>query len=163
MAEQPSDEDIRKWHRRFAIDANNRAWALIELAQRSPADDAEMLNIAHASAWHWSKVGTAHNAALADMLLAQVHALLGDGPNATRYADATFAYFGTRESEPWEMAFTHAVTAHAAHAAGDHGRHRQHYATARDLGNALANAEERAIFDATFRTVPAPGAGTQSR
>ncbi len=163
MTEQTSDDDVRKWHRRFAIDANNRAWALAEMAQRSPAEDAEMLDVAHASAWHWSKVGTAHNTALADMLLAQVHALVGDGAPAMRHAEAMFAYFGARESEPWEIAFAHAVLAHAAHAAHDDARHRQHYATASDLGAALANVEERAIFDATFRTVPAPGAAAMAR
>ena len=30
MAEQPADEDLKKWHRHFAVAANNQAWTLSE-------------------------------------------------------------------------------------------------------------------------------------
>jgi hypothetical protein len=155
MAVEPSAESLREWHRRFAIDANNRAWQLTEMTSRSAAEDAEMMHVAHASAWHWSKAGNAHNAALADMLLAQVHALLGHGALAVPHAQASFAYFTGRESAPWELAFAHAVRAHAASAAHDDGAHRRHWEEARALGARL-EAEDRKIFDATFRTIPPP-------
>ena len=86
MADQPGDEEIRKWHRRFAVECNNRAWRLSEASTRSPADDAEMVNAAHAAAFHWSKVGTELHAARAEMLLGHVHALLGHGELAMRSA-----------------------------------------------------------------------------
>ena len=156
MPSDPGDDELRKWHRRFAIDANNRAWQLAEQRQRSAAQDVEMQQVAHASAWHWTKVGTAHNAALADMLLAQVHALLGHGALALPRAEASYAYFTKRGSAPWELAFAEAVLAHAVHAAGDDARHRAHYHKACVLGAALASAEERNIFDATLRTIPPP-------
>ena len=156
MTDTPSDDEIRKWHRRFGIDANNRGWALAESTTRTPAETDEMLHVAHAAAWHWSKVGTPHNAALADVLLAQVHALVGEGIPALRHAQAAYGYFSGRESAPWELAFAHAVLAHAAHAAGDDVLHRDHFAKARELGQALPDAEDRAIFDATFRTIPGP-------
>ena len=35
MTEPPSDEETRKWHRRFAVDCNNRAWRLSEGSRRS--------------------------------------------------------------------------------------------------------------------------------
>jgi hypothetical protein len=30
MGEQPTDEQLMAWHRRFAVDASNRAWTLTE-------------------------------------------------------------------------------------------------------------------------------------
>ncbi len=156
MAEQPSDEETRQWHRRFAVDTNNRAWRLSESAARSAADDAEMLNAAHAAALHWSKAGTELHAARADMLLGHVHALLGHGSLAMRYANASFTYIAAHDSPDWERAFAHAVLANAASAAGDSKLHSDHYALAKALGLALPNPEEREIFEATFRRIPAP-------
>jgi hypothetical protein len=154
MPEQPTEEEIRTWHRWFAVECNNRAWSLSETATRSEAEDAEMLHAAHAAALHWSRVGTEHNVALADMLVGHVHALLGHGDLAMHYAATSFAYFTGRDSEAWELAFAHAVLANAAWAAQDVETHARHYALAEELGRALADAEDREIFEATFRRIP---------
>ena len=154
--DQPSDDEIRKWHRRFAVECNNRAWRLSETPTRSPAEDTEMLNAAYAAAFHWGKVGTELHAARARMLLGQVHALLGHGELAMHYASASFAYVTAQDSAQWELAFAHAVLANAASAAKNAEIHSRHYALARQMGQALSDAEEREIFEATFRHVPAP-------
>jgi hypothetical protein len=156
MTDPPSDEETRKWHRRFAVECNNRAWRFSEASQRSAADDAEMVNAAHAAALHWGKVGTDLHNARADMLLGHVHALLGHGDLALGYARSSFDYVSSHESADWELAFAHAVLANAASSAKDGALHRHHYALAKEKGQALANAEERKIFDATFCRIPAP-------
>jgi hypothetical protein len=71
-------EEATAWHRRFAAAGNNRAWDL-SVQSRNPAEDHEMLNAAHASAWHWTTVGSELHRMRATMLLAEVHALLGSG------------------------------------------------------------------------------------
>jgi hypothetical protein len=156
MAEQPSDEEIRQWHRRFASENNNRAWRLSELSSASAEDEAEMLNAAHAAALHWSKVGTALNAARSDMLLGHVHALLGNGSLAMRYAKSSFDHLTAHDCPDWELAFAHAILANAASSANDRDLHSHHYGLAESLGMALADPEEREIFEATFRRIPAP-------
>jgi hypothetical protein len=156
MAGQPTEADPAKWHRWFAVEANNRAWRLAESAARSETEDAEMLDAAHASAFHWARVGTPLHAARGQMLLGHVHALLGRGGPAMQYARAAFDYVMSHDSPPWEVAFAHAVLAHAGAAAGDRAIHARHHAEAGVLGAALADEEERTIFEQTFRTVPRP-------
>jgi hypothetical protein len=158
MSDEHSDEEIRKWHRRFAAQCNNRAWRLSEAQTRSATDDTEMLNAAHAAAFHWSKVGTEIHAARADMLLGHVYALLGHAGPAMHYARASFTNVSARESPDWEVALGHAVLANAASAAKNTELHSRHYALAKKIGQALSNAEEREIFEATFCRVPAPAA-----
>jgi hypothetical protein len=65
---------------------------------RSTVEDQEMLNAAHASAWHWGKVGAELNRMRATMLLAEVHSLLDFGPSALAYAEAMREYFLSRPS-----------------------------------------------------------------
>jgi len=113
-----------------------------------------MLDAAHASALHWRRIGTELNVARAEMLLGHVHALLGHGDLALRHAGASFAYFIARDCPDWERAFAHAVLANAAAAAGNVDLHRRHYAVAKEIGAALSNAEERRMFEATFRRIP---------
>ncbi len=95
--------------RRSAAAANNRAWEL-SVQTRSVAEDQEMLDAAHASAWHWAKVGTELNRMRATMLLAEVHALLGLGPSALAYAHEMRRYFLGIQASDWELAFVVAST-----------------------------------------------------
>jgi len=155
VPERPSPEEIAKWDRFFAIECNNRAWRLSEAASRTQAEDEEMLHCAHAAALHWSKVGTELHNARATMLLAHVEAILGRS-TAMGYARSAFEYVTAHDSPGWEVAFAHAILANAAAASGEAKLHAKHYAEAKALGAAIANSEEREIFDATFRVVRKP-------
>lgn len=155
MHDAPDPEELAKIGRWFAIECNNHAWKLAESRLRTAADTDEMLTTAHASAYHWGKVGNDTNKAMATMLLAQVHALIGDAPRARRYAEECFAFVTSRQSPAWQVAFAHAIVAHAAAIAKDAATHAKHYEVARGLGAALAEGD-REVFEATFRTIPSP-------
>jgi len=115
-----------------------------------------MLNAAHASAWHWTQVGTELNRMRAFMLLAEVHALLGFGQSALAYADEMRTYFLGIQSPDWEMAFVHVVHAHAASAAGETDKHRTSYRLAVAALEAISRAEERGAVASTLSHVPRP-------
>ena len=155
-AQKPTADELDRAHRAFAVDYNNRAWSLSEKPDRTDAENDDMVHMAHAAALHWRHAGNALNDARAQMLLARVHASLGHGDLALRYARPSHAYLMSVESPDWEVAFSHAILAHASRAAGRTDDHRKHYAIARRLGDAIADAEDRAIFEATFRTIPPP-------
>ncbi|MFA5787579.1 MAG: hypothetical protein WDA71_11480 [Actinomycetota bacterium] len=87
-----SPEEITRAHRWYTIECNNLAWKLSDLASRTARQDEEMLDAAHASAFHWTRVGTDLNAARARMLLGHVHAALGLGRTALAYAQQSFDY-----------------------------------------------------------------------
>src|SRR5574337_1425149 len=119
MTPSPSEDEFNLWRRRLGSEANNRGWALAEKPSRTPDEDAEMLHAAHAARYLWSKIGTDRNFALADLLLGQVHALLGHAHPASEYAERAFAHFTSHQSEAWELAFAYAVQANAAAVSGD--------------------------------------------
>jgi hypothetical protein len=155
MSNLPKQSDPEAWHRYFAVECNNRAWALTVQA-RTPAEDREMLDAAHAAAFHWGHVGTELHHARARMLLAEVHALLGHADTALSYAKEIRAFFLGRQTDDWELAFTHAIYAHAAHSAGDLRTHRAAYLVAEAALAAIADPEDRAIVQQTFDRIPRP-------
>ena len=156
MVQTPDNPDPLAWHRYFAMECNNRAWQL-SVEPRDTLKDREMLNAAHGSAWHWELVGTDLNRMRATTLLAEVHALLGHGATALGYAREMRDYFLTKADVPdWEVALTHAVYAHAAHAAGELAPHREAYQNATTAIAAISDEEDRAIVLKTFKQVTVP-------
>jgi hypothetical protein len=150
----PTDANPESWHRFFGASANNAAWALAELPA-SEVDRQELLNAAHAAAWHWQHVGIELNRMRALMLLAQAHAQAGLGTTALAFADEMRAYFLAAPSTPdWELAFAHIVHAHAAWAAGVRDQHAQSYAMAVEAVAAIADEEDRKIVQRVFRHLP---------
>lgn len=140
----------------FAVDCNNRAWALAEtLAAQSHPD--ELLNLAHASAFHWQAIGTELEKMRALMLLANVHALLGMGVSALRYAQQMRSFFLTQTAVPdWELAFVHTIHAHACACAGGTQGHAESYAKAQMAISTIADPQDKAIVLITFAQVPIP-------
>ncbi len=155
MPNAPETTELPDWHRYFAVEANNLAWDLA-VANRTPEQDREMLNAAHAAALHWRQVGTELHHMRATMLLAEVHALLGLGATALAYADEMRSYFLANEPPDWELAFVHVIHAHAAGVAGEVDAHRQSYQAAKQAIAAIVDDEDRAIVLQTFDQVVAP-------
>jgi hypothetical protein len=86
-AEEPFDPEPA--HRVFSVEAFNSAWDLIEKQDRSEAEVAEMIALAHASAWHWSKRGDVRpkNRAISAWQLSRVYVEAGRYQEAERYAN----------------------------------------------------------------------------
>jgi hypothetical protein len=148
--------EFEEWQKKTAMTCNNRAWSLCEQS-RTAGEDLEMLTTAHAAAYHWAQVGTELNHMRALALLAHVHAFLGHGALAFSMGTQMRDYFLARKETPdWELAFTHAIYAHCAHAAGKVELRDKSYQHAATALAAIADAEDREIFLKTFSQIPAP-------
>ena len=156
MAEKPTPEDVALWQRRLASQANNRAWALAEALHRTPDEDDEMLQAAHAAMYFWKIVGNAGNNARAAQLLAHVYALLKFPRPAAHYLSKSLPYFLHNDCAPSALAFAHAIAAHVASADGNEEAHSRHYAQALAAREQIPEPKEREILDATLRVIPAP-------
>jgi hypothetical protein len=155
MDEKPTKEMIDKWDRWFAVQCNNRSWDLIAKPDRSPEEDRELLAGAYASAFHWERVGTPINAARADLTVAHAHAALGNGQLALFHAQRCLSFFERGQGEDWDLAFAHAAVAYAAAVSGDASLHAKHYASAKERGANITDAEDRRIFHGEFSRIPA--------
>ena len=115
-----------------------------------------MLNLAHASSYHWGIVGTELHQMRTKMLVAEVHSLAGHGDLAFRYATEMRDYFLNSEAPDWEIAFTHTIYAHAAWVAGEHTTYHEAYEQALTAVANIADEEDQRIVQATLALVPQP-------
>ena len=145
--------DTAAAHRWFAIETNNAVWAWLEAlptaSTASPADP--ILHAAHASYFHWSQIGTVINQARAASLVANVHATLGSSSLATAFANECFELLDQAgdDATDWDLAFAHDSLARAYAASGRADAADQH-ARARAAGDAIADPEDKAVFDDWF-------------
>jgi hypothetical protein len=145
--------DLAAAHRWFAVEANNAAWELVTREDRTQDEDIQLLDQAHAAAWHWRHAGGAVQAQRAAVLLANAYAAAELPEGAVLHAKRALALLDAHAGElaDWDRAFTYDAAARAYAVAGTY-RSASHYRDlARQAGAAIAEAEERSIFEEHFR------------
>jgi hypothetical protein len=154
MTKLPENLLPESWHRFFAITANNAAWDISESLE-NVLNHTELLDAAHASAWHWRVAGTTINQMRCTMLLALIHARMDMGPSAWNYAESMKKYFTEISETPdWELAFVYAIHAWAALACGKLDEYKVSYHKASLCLDAIKDPEDRAVVLKTFSLIP---------
>lgn len=143
-------------HRALGAGLYNRAWDLLEVPSRTPAQDDELVDTAHASAWHWSRVGNAANAARGHWLCARVYAVLGRGEPAAHHALRANEILaaGGDGIEDWDAAAAAEAMARALAVRGDLTGAAAWKARTLTALAVIADPEDRAVIEADLATLP---------
>lgn len=144
-------------HRRLGADLFNKAWTLMEQGDRTARDDDEMLHCAHASAYHWTQVGTAANGARGEWQCSRVYTVLGRAEPALHHAQRCLELCEASPEalEDWDLPFAYEALARAYALAGNAAELRRCVERARELGAAIADDDDRALLTADLATIGA--------
>src|SRR5438046_3225551 len=85
-AEERGSQTDKEFHRKVAAECFNRTWDYLEQKNRSLDDDQMMLNLAHASRYHWSFIGKPWNFTTGDWQISRVYAALNQPDLALSFA-----------------------------------------------------------------------------
>jgi hypothetical protein len=141
--------------RQLAVDLFNHAWTLIELPERTPGQDDEMIHTAHASRAHWGEVGTRANLARGEWQVSRVYTVLRRSEPALYHAHRCLAYVEEGDGvEDWDLPFAFEALARAHALAGDLGESSRYGTLAREAGEAIAEDEDRDHLLAALATLP---------
>jgi hypothetical protein len=137
-------------HAHFARSLNGEVWALLGQAERTPEESERMVHAAHASLYHWLSVGSGVNQQRGEWLIARVYSELGLGEAALRHAqrcqELTEQHAG--HMEDFDRAYAYEALARANAVAGNREAALQDRQQARAAGDAIADQESKAYFDA---------------
>jgi hypothetical protein len=147
-------DDGTEWHRRFATQAFNATWELIEKSDRSADDDLEMLATAATSRWHWGKVGDPEHIATSDWQVGHVACLLGMPNLALPFAERNLRAAAAHSWDGWRLASAHEGVARALATAGDVSGRDHHVALAREALAREPDDEDREIIAAQIDSIP---------
>ena len=141
--------------RQLAVDLFNRAWTLMETGERTEEQDDELINTAHASAYHWTQVGTPANRARSEWQLSRAYTVLDRPEPALHHARRCLAYCEENPEaiEDWDLPYAHEALARAHALAGEADVAGRHAAAARELAAGVAGAEDREHLEADLGTL----------
>jgi hypothetical protein len=110
-------------------------------------DDDRMLHAAHASAYHWAEAPECEprNRVRSEWQVSRVYSVLGRAEPAIHHARRCLEICEQNPDnvEDWDLPFAHEALARAHSAAGDGDEVSRHEQRARELGERIADAEDR--------------------
>lgn len=142
--------------RQTAVDLFNRTWSLMELPERTPEQDDDMINAAHASRHHWAAVGTGANLARGEWQISRVYVTLGRAEPALYHAGRCLAYCEASQDDiaDWDIPYAYEALARAHLTAGNEDEAKRCAARARELAAQVADAEDREHLEEDLATLP---------
>jgi hypothetical protein len=150
-------------HRAEAVALFNGVWQMLDLEDRTPAQDDQMVHAAHASRWHWSQAGELsgdQQLAVGEWQCSRVYSVLGRGEPALHHARACLAICQDGGLGDWVVAAAYEALARAAAVAGDLGEARSWLARARTAVAAIADPEDREVIEGDLNSLAGlPGVG----
>ncbi len=162
MGDQPGHGETKlsqAQRRRLAVDLFNHVWTLLELPDRTPEQDDEMIHAAHASRYHWSQVGTKANLARGEWQVSRLYTVLARAEPALYHAQRCLAYVeegdGTSDGiEDWDLPFAYEALARAEAVAGNTAESARYELMAREAGEGIADDEDREHLLSELGTLP---------
>jgi hypothetical protein len=138
-------------HRALGVELFNHVWSLLELPERTAAQDDELVHAAHASRHHWAQVGEPRHLARGEWQISRVYSVLGRAEPALHHARRCLTLLEeSGDGEEWDLPFAHEAIARAALVAGDQATAESHLARARALGAEIGDAEDREHLEAAL-------------
>ncbi len=142
----PSAEEIEEWHRHFGVDLFTETWDLLDTADRTLDQDAEMLAAALGSRHHWRQVGEPKNFAISDWQVSRVFAVTGAAELARSFANQSLALCETNDLSPFLHGYAHEALARAAMVDGDEPTAMEHIAAARTFAAQVDDDADRTLL-----------------
>jgi len=144
-------------HRALGVGLYNRTWELLEVVDRTPAQDDELVHTAHASAFHWARASSGVERARSEWLCSRVYAVLGRGGEAERHAQRCLDILDDAPEgmKDWDRAAAAEAMARALAVSGDAAGAAAWRARAETATAAIANPADRAAIVQDLESLPA--------
>lgn len=142
-------------HSRLGKELFNGVWDLLNLERRTPEQDAEMIHMTHASAYHWTKAGDGPRLARAEWQCSWVYSELERPEPALYHAhrcEAVCRQYAD-ELEDFDMPAMHEAFARAQLVAGNREEALQRLKLANDLCAKIADPDDREIIQAQIDSI----------
>ena len=139
-------------HRKLAAAFFNDTWRLLDLTDRSPEQDAQMIHCAHASLMHWELVGNAKNHAVGEWQIARVYSVLRFPQSALYHATRCLAITEQAAMQGFPLGCAHEGMARAL-ALTDKQAAAIHYKKAMEILPSVEDAEDAEILRSDLASI----------
>jgi hypothetical protein len=154
MPETP-DLDVAAAHRYFSAECFNRAWDLMDKADRTPADCEEMVRLSLASTWHWTQRPdcTPENLSVGHWQASRIFALLGRGGFARRYGQLSLEAAQAAGDRPFHLGYAYEALARAESVSCHADKVAEYLALASEAAARVPDPEARSALIADLESI----------
>jgi tetratricopeptide (TPR) repeat protein len=145
---------LKEAHEHFAKSINGRVWELLQMSDRTPLENDEMLYAAHACTYHWKFAGTVVHQQRGEWLISRVYLVLGNLTEAFHHAERCHALTGSNREAmaDFDIAYDYEGLARVHAAAGNLVEAKEFLRLAREAGDVIADEEDQSIFMGDFNS-----------
>lgn len=142
-----SEETIKDFHKKFAINEFNRTWDLIDKKNRTKQEDVEMIHTAHASRYHWDKVGEPLQFQRGEWQISRVYSILNLNESALYHGKHCLDLCIENNIEDFDLAFAYESIARPYKQLGNIKEFEKYKKLAYDAGKLIENKEDKKYFN----------------
>ena len=140
-------------HRLFAVDCFNETWTYLERDDLTPDEVDRMVSTAHASLYHWLRIGEPVNFARSHWQVSRAYAVAGVGERAIHHGDRCLALCEEHGIGDFDLAFAYEALARGHAVAGDGAAAERCLAQAREAAAIIADQKSRELVEADLATI----------
>ncbi|HFD04816.1 MAG TPA: hypothetical protein ENJ25_01570 [Firmicutes bacterium] len=148
-----NDELVRKFHKKFAIDLFNYVWSLMDKEIRSKEEDLEMIHAAHASRYHWGRIGSPIEIIRGEWQISRVYSVLKMGESALFHASQSLTLCQKNRIGDFDIAFAYEALARAYSVLGKEDEKNKYISLARSAGDKILDEENKKYFFEELKTI----------
>ena len=157
MAQPPMPPELDlATNRQLAAGLFNYTWSLLDKPDRTAEETDLLIHAAHASRWHWQKVGGAANRARGEWMCSRVYSVLGRGEPALWHAQRCLAITeaGGEGFEDWDRGMAYEALARAHVVAGDRAETDRYRTLAAAELATIAEDDDRQVLQDYLAALP---------
>jgi hypothetical protein len=143
--------------RQLGVELYNSSWALMELPDRTPEQDDELVHHVHASMYHWLQAPECEpkHRARGEWLCSRAYSVLGRAEPALHHAQRCFEICEQYADnvEDWDLAFAYEALARANRVAGNEDEAGRLEQRGRELADQIADPEDKEIVLNDYATL----------
>ena len=140
--------------RKLAAALFNRTWDLLTKRRRTAADREQMIHTAHASRYHWGRVGGPRNVSIAEWQLSRVYSVLRRPELALYHAHRCQEVSERSHLSPFLVGYAYEALARASAIAGKRRDRNRFLREARRSLNHVTDRESRQLLAADLKALP---------
>ncbi len=137
---------VREAHQAFAAGLYNYTWDLLEKKDRTPEDDEMMINTAHSSLYHWSRIGTPENIQNGEWMCSHVYTILKRPEAALHHAKICVELTEKHKIGDFRKGFAFECFARALALNGRKEESEKYYKMAKEAGQEIKKKEDKDYF-----------------
>lgn len=140
-------------HKKMAIDFFNYTWVLLDKDKKTIAEDDEMIHAAHASRFHWGKVGTPTHFERGEWQISRVYSVLNHPQSALYHAQRCLAICKENKIGGFDIAFAYEAIARAYAITSNEAEKKKFYELAQTAAEQIKEIDDKKYFLSELKTI----------